>query len=248
MSGRVLQGLTYQPTGAIVAAPTTSLPEAVGGGRNWDYRYTWIRDASLTLEALWVAACPDEAMQFFDFLGGRGRPAAQGRRRPPDHVRRRRRARPVGAGAAASERLARQPPGADRQRRLEPAPARRVRRALERGAPAARTGRRVLPGHRGISGGCRGHGAPAVARAGPRHLGDSRRAPAFPPLQAHVLGGARPRGGAGRLHRRRRGPAGPLARRPGRDPARHPRAGLERAGRSVHPDLRGRCARRLDAA
>ncbi|MGH7525588.1 MAG: glycoside hydrolase family 15 protein, partial [Gemmatimonadales bacterium] len=70
VSGRVLQGLTYQPTGAIVAAPTTSLPEAVGGIRNWDYRYTWIRDASLTLEALWVAACPDEAMQFFDFLAG----------------------------------------------------------------------------------------------------------------------------------------------------------------------------------
>jgi GH15 family glucan-1,4-alpha-glucosidase len=70
VSGRVLQGLTYQPTGAIVAAATTSLPEAVGGSRNWDYRYTWIRDASLTLEALWVAACPDEAMQFFDFLAG----------------------------------------------------------------------------------------------------------------------------------------------------------------------------------
>jgi GH15 family glucan-1,4-alpha-glucosidase len=70
LSGRVLQGLTYQPTGAIVAAPTTSLPEAVGGERNWDYRYTWIRDASLTLEALWVAACPDEAQQFFDFLSG----------------------------------------------------------------------------------------------------------------------------------------------------------------------------------
>jgi alpha,alpha-trehalase len=69
-SGRVLQGLTYQPTGAIVAAPTTSLPEAVGGSRNWDYRYTWVRDASLTLEALWVAACPDEARQFVDFLAG----------------------------------------------------------------------------------------------------------------------------------------------------------------------------------
>ncbi len=67
-SGRVLQGLTYQPTGAIIAAPTTSLPETVGGERNWDYRYSWIRDASLTLEALWVAACPDEALQFFDFL------------------------------------------------------------------------------------------------------------------------------------------------------------------------------------
>jgi len=67
-SGRVLQALTFAPTGAIVAAPTTSLPEAVGGGRNWDYRYTWVRDASLTMAALWVAACPDEANKFFGFL------------------------------------------------------------------------------------------------------------------------------------------------------------------------------------
>jgi alpha,alpha-trehalase len=67
-SGRVLQALTFAPTGAIVAAPTTSLPETVGGERNWDYRYTWVRDASLTMEALWVAACPDEANKFFSFL------------------------------------------------------------------------------------------------------------------------------------------------------------------------------------
>jgi alpha,alpha-trehalase len=67
-SGRVLQALTYQPTGAIVAAPTTSLPEAVGAGRNWDYRYTWVRDASLTLEALWVAACPLGAHRFFAWM------------------------------------------------------------------------------------------------------------------------------------------------------------------------------------
>jgi GH15 family glucan-1,4-alpha-glucosidase len=67
-SGRVLQGLSYQPTGAVVAAATTSLPEEAGGERNWDYRYSWVRDASFTLEALWVAACPDEAHQFFDYL------------------------------------------------------------------------------------------------------------------------------------------------------------------------------------
>jgi alpha,alpha-trehalase len=67
-SGRVLQALTFARTGAIVAAPTTSLPETIGGGRNWDYRYTWVRDASLTMEALWVAACPDEAAKFFTFL------------------------------------------------------------------------------------------------------------------------------------------------------------------------------------
>jgi GH15 family glucan-1,4-alpha-glucosidase len=67
-SGRVLQGLTFQPTGAVIAAPTTSLPEELGGVRNWDYRYTWMRDASFTLDALWVAACPDEAERYFQFL------------------------------------------------------------------------------------------------------------------------------------------------------------------------------------
>jgi GH15 family glucan-1,4-alpha-glucosidase len=68
VSGRVLFGLSYQPSGAIVAAGTTSLPEGVGGERNWDYRFSWVRDASFTMEALWVAACPDEAEDFFAFM------------------------------------------------------------------------------------------------------------------------------------------------------------------------------------
>jgi GH15 family glucan-1,4-alpha-glucosidase len=67
-SGRVLQALSFQPTGAICAAATTSLPETVGGSRNWDYRYSWIRDASFTIEALWVAACPDEVNDFFEYM------------------------------------------------------------------------------------------------------------------------------------------------------------------------------------
>ena len=67
-SGRVLRALTFYPTGAIVAAPTTSLPEAPGGNRNWDYRYCWVRDACLTMDALWVAACPNEASRFFEYL------------------------------------------------------------------------------------------------------------------------------------------------------------------------------------
>jgi alpha,alpha-trehalase len=67
-SGRVLQALSFAPTGAICAAATTSLPETVGGTRNWDYRYAWVRDASFTIQALWVAACPDEANQFFDYM------------------------------------------------------------------------------------------------------------------------------------------------------------------------------------
>ncbi len=67
-SGVVLQGLTCARTGGMVAAPTTSLPEGVGSGRTWDYRYTWVRDASLTLQGLWIAACPQEAGRFFAFL------------------------------------------------------------------------------------------------------------------------------------------------------------------------------------
>ncbi len=67
-SGRVLQALTFQPTGAILAAPTTSLLETIGGERNWDYRYTWVRDASLTMDALSAAACPVEVGKFFGFL------------------------------------------------------------------------------------------------------------------------------------------------------------------------------------
>ncbi len=67
-SGRVLRALTFASTGAIVAAATTSLPESVGGERNWDYRYTWIRDTSFTLQALATAACEREETAFFSFL------------------------------------------------------------------------------------------------------------------------------------------------------------------------------------
>src|SRR5258708_30537651 len=72
-----LKALTYAPTGGIVAAPTTSLPECLGGTRNWDYRYCWLRDATLTLMALMNAGYYEEASCWREWLlrAASGRPS-----------------------------------------------------------------------------------------------------------------------------------------------------------------------------
>ncbi|MFY1670288.1 glycoside hydrolase family 15 protein [Plantactinospora sp. WMMB334] len=66
-SMRVVHGLTYQPSGAVVAAVTTSLPERLGGSDNYDYRYAWLRDFFLAMRALWVAACPHDTGRLFEW-------------------------------------------------------------------------------------------------------------------------------------------------------------------------------------
>ncbi len=120
-----LKALTYEPTGGIVAAATTSLPETLGGSRNWDYRFCWLRDATLTLESLMRGGFYQEAMAWRNWLL-----RASGRRPVPDadHVRSGRRTPPRRVGDRLAPRLRRLGPGPDRQCRRRPVPARRLRR------------------------------------------------------------------------------------------------------------------------
>jgi len=242
-SALAIKGLTYMPTGATVAALTTSLPETPGGERNWDYRYTWMRDATFTLQALhwlnldWEA---DEFMQFVADIEANEDGALQimygidGRRdlteTTRDDLSGYAGARPVRIGNGAYDQRQNDVFGAVLELRPaahppQPAP------------PAPPVADRAEPGRVR-------HERLATPRPG--HLGGARRAAALRVLQADVLGRARPRRQARRDPRRSRGP-GALGSDRRRDPRRHPRARRRRTRRPA-PALRDRRARRLHAA
>lgn len=236
-SGRVLRGLTFQPSGAIVAAATTSLPERVGGERNWDYRYSWVRDASFTMEALWVAACPDEANDFFAFMttaaasavgtdqalqimfGVGGEHDLSERTLP--HLAGWRGSRPVRVGNGAWDQQQ-----IDVYGELLGA----AHRLVEQLTDMDEDLRRFLI---------------ALADTASVRWHDPDQGiwevrgepPALPLLQGHVLGCPRPRDCVGRPARCH-APGRRMEVRPGRDTRGHPPEGLERAGGRVHPVLR----------
>ena len=173
-----LKALTHRETGGIVAAATTSLPEQLGGPRNWDYRFCWLRDATITLYALANSGFLEEAAAWREWLlrAVAGLPSQMqimyglaGERRLTEYE--------VPWLAGLRGRRTR----ADRQRRLGPAAARRLRRGAGRALPGAAHGPGAERG--GLDAGAAAGRAPGdgLGAAGRGHLGGARRPRATSP-------------------------------------------------------------------
>ena len=239
-----LKALTYRPTGGIVAAPTASLPEVLGGSRNWDYRFCWLRDSALLLTALtgagfleeagcwrdWlvraVAGSPDQVQIMYGVAGERLLTEVE---LPwlPGYAG----SRPVRVGNAAAGQIQ-----LDVQGEVIDALFQARQRGSGPSAPAWPLAQAIV-----------GHLEEVWRRAGPRHLGGARRAAPLHPLQGHGLGGFRPHGPRRRDARPRRAGRA-MAPRARRDPRRCLREGLRPWPRRLHPVLRLALARREPVA
>src|SRR6266566_2931336 len=239
-SALTLKGLTFAPTGGVVASATTSLPETPGGVRNWDYRYTWIRDTAATLWALYALGFDWEANDFFHFVADVAVAAT---------------CRSCTACTASGRCRSRRwitCPGTTTRGRSASATPRTPSASTTCGAPWSAPST-CIPAH--TNGSTTGSGPSSRPRcSGPsntggarsRHLGGPLGTSALHLCQGGLLGGCRRRGAA------RRGPgreeAGRAMAYRGRgDPSRRARPRRRRA-RRLHPALRRQGARRVGAA